>query len=198
MNKSVQKYIAENLSTILKILSIYVIGVIIGIILFVFTDIKTEYVDIVKNIFEQTKQENFEGINVIANGIKNNFFFIGILYLSMLTIISPIILSAVILLKAIVTGIYSCTIFCIFGMIKGILVFLLNVVLPVILALMGYVVICTNIICIFNSINTGEKIPLKEVLKQIYWLVISVSLIVFSSVIEQLTTGVVFNLYMNI
>ena len=198
MNKNIQKYVAENISIISKILLFYVSGVIIGIILFVFTDIKAEYIDIVKNILEQTKQENFESINVIANGLKNNLFFIGIIYSSIITIISPLIIITIIVLKAIVTGIYVCTLFSIFGILKGLGVIILNVLLPLLLSLTGFIIISTNAINIFKDINLGNKIGIKEAIKQGYWFIISFSLISFSIVVEQLTSGLVISIYSKI
>lgn len=198
MNKNIQKYVAENISIISKILLFYVSGVILGIILFVFTDIKAEYIDIVKNILEQTKQENFQSINVIANGLKNNLFFIGIIYSSIITIISPLIIMTIIVLKAIVTGIYVCTLFSIFGILKGLGVIILNVLLPLILSLTGFIIISTNAINIFKDINLGNKIGIKETIKQGYWFIISFSLISFSIVVEQLTSGLVISIYSKI
>ena len=198
MNKNIQKYVAENISIISKILLFYVSGVILGIILFIFTDIKAEYIDIVKNILEQTKQENFQSINVIANGLKNNLFFIGIIYSSIITIISPLIIMTIIVLKAIVTGIYVCTLFSIFGILKGLGVIILNVLLPLILSLTGFIIISTNAINIFKDINLGNKIRIKETIKQGYWFIISFSLISFSIVVEQLTSGLVISIYSKI
>lgn len=198
MNKNIQKYVAENISIISKILLFYVSGVILGIILFIFTDIKAEYIDIVKNILEQTKQENFESINVIANGLKNNLFFIGIIYSSIITIISPLIIMTIIVLKAIVTGIYVCTLFSIFGILKGLGVIILNVLLPLLLSLTGFIIISTNTINIFKDINLGNKIGIKEAIKQGYWFIISFSLISFSIVVEQLTSGLVISIYSKI
>lgn len=198
MNKNIQKYVAENISIISKILLFYVSGVILGIILFVFTDIKAEYIDIVKNILEQTKQENFQSINVIANGLKNNLFFIGIIYSSIITIISPLIIMTIIVLKAIVTGIYVCTLFSIFGILKGLGVIILNVLLPLLLSLTGFIIISTNAINIFKDINLGNKIGIKESIKQGYWFIISFSLISFSIVVEQLTSGLVISIYSKI
>lgn len=198
MNKNIQKYVAENISIISKILLFYVLGVILGTILFIFTDIKAEYIDIVKNILEQTKQENFESINVIANGLKNNLFFIGIIYSSIITIISPLIIMTIIVLKAIVTGIYVCTLFSIFGILKGLGVIILNVLLPLLLSLTGFIIISTNAINIFKDINLGNKIGIKEAIKQGYWFIISFSLISFSIVVEQLTSGLVISIYSKI
>ncbi len=197
MNKNIQKYIAENFSTIIKILVVYALGVIIGVVLFNFQSVKNEYIDVMRNILDMTKQENFEGINIIANGLKNNIIFISLLHLSLLTFIAPMLVLLFVILKAIVTGIYIATLFSIFGFLKGIATVFLGIVLPLFLSLMGYVVICTNIIRIFSSIRNGN-FELKDIVKYIYWFIISFSLISFSLVIEQLMTSVILNIYSNI
>ena len=179
MSNSIQKYIRENISTILKILFIYFIGVAVGIIIFIFTDIKTEYINIVSGVFEGVKSDNFEGINIIANGIKNNIVYIGILYFSLITIIAPLIICFFVFLKAIVTGIYLCTLYSVFGVFNGILVSLISVIIPNIFSLIGYIIICTNVINLFKLIFQGEKVDIKQVLKHLYFLLISISLISF-------------------
>ena len=198
MSNSIQKYIRENISIILKILFIYFIGVAVGIIIFIFTDIKTEYINIVSGVFEGVKSDNFEGINVIANGIKNNIIYIGILYFSLITIIAPLIICFFVFLKAIVTGIYLCTLYSDFGVFNGILVTLISVIIPNIFSLIGYIIICTNVINLFKLISQGEKVDIKQVLKHLYFLLISISLISFSIVLEQLMTGVSLKIYTNI
>ena len=198
MSNSIQKYIRENMSIILKILVIYLIGIAIGILLFVFTDIKKEYVDIVSGVFEGVKSEDFEGINIIANGIKNNIVYIGILYFSLITIIAPLIICLFVILKAIVTGIYICTLYSVFGIFNGILVSIVSVIIPTFFSLIGYVIICTNIINLFKLISQGEKADIKQLLKHFYFLLISVSLISFSIVLEQLMTGISLKIYTNI
>lgn len=198
MNKSIQKYICQNIGTIAKVLIVYAIGIVVGIVLFYATDIKQEYVDIVKGVFDTTKQENFKSINIIANGIKNNTFYIVLLYSTLLTIIAPLLVCLFVIVKAIITGIYMCTIFCVFGLGKGFLATILGVIIPLIISLAGYIIICTNIINMFNSMSNGNKLELKDIIKQLYWLVISFSLISFSIVIEQLMTSVIFNMYKQI
>lgn len=198
MSNSIQKYIRENMSIILKILVIYLIGIAIGILLFVFTDIKKEYVDIVSGVFEGVKSEDFEGINIIANGIRNNIVYIGILYFSLITIIAPLIICFFVILKAIVTGIYICTLYSVFGIFNGILVSIVSVIIPTFFSLVGYVIICTNIINLFKLISQGEKADIKQLLKHFYFLLISVSLISFSIVLEQLMTGISLKIYTNI
>ncbi len=198
MSNSIQKYIRENISTILKILFIYFIGVAVGIIIFIFTDIKTEYINIVSGVFEGVKSDNFEGINVIANGIKNNIIYIGILYFSLITIIAPLIICFFVFLKAIVTGIYLCTLYSVFGVFNGILVSLISVIIPNIFSLIGYIIICTNVINLFKLIFQGEKADIRQIIVHIYYLLISISLISFSIVLEQLMTGVSLKIYTNI
>lgn len=197
MSKGIQKYIRENMSVITKILAVYIIGLVAGIVLFIFTDIKNDYVNIITGILDTTKQENFEGINIITNGIKNNTIYIAILYFSLITIISPLIICFMVILKAIVTGVYVCSIFSIFGFLKGIAVSFLSTILPVFFSLIGYIILCNNIISLFKTISKGEKIEVKQIIMHIYYLIISISLISFSIVIEQLMTGVSLSIYSN-
>lgn len=195
MNKSIQKYIVENIHTILKLLIIYFIGIAIGIILFNLSGIKTDYVDIVRNVFDSVNQENFKSINVILNGIKNNALFIGLLYLSLITLIAPIAVCVLLMLKAIITGIYICCLFSVLGIGNGLIAVFLSVILPLLFTLLAYIFISTNIINLYISFTSDGKIEIKDILKNIYWLIISFSLISFSLVLEQAMTGIIFNLY---
>lgn len=195
MNKSIQKYIVENLHTILKLLIIYAIGIAIGIILFNLSGIKTDYVDIVRNVFDSVNQENFKSINVILNGLKNNALFIGLLYLSLITLIAPIVVCVLLMLKAIITGIYICCLFSVLGIGNGLIAVFLSVILPLLFTLSAYIFISTNIINLYISFTSDGKIEIKDILKNIYWLIISFSLISLSVVLEQVMTGIIFNLY---
>ena len=195
MNKSIQKYIVENLHTILKLLIIYAIGIAIGIILFNLSGIKTDYVDIVRNVFDSVNEENFKSINVILNGIKNNALFIGLLYLSLITLIAPIAVCVLLMLKAIITGIYICCLFSVLGIGNGLIAVFLSVILPLLFTLLAYIFISTNIINLYISFTSDGKIEIKDIIKNIYWLIISFSLISFSLVLEQAMTGIIFNLY---
>lgn len=195
MNKSIQKYIVENIHTILKLLIIYFIGIAIGIILFNLSGIKTDYVDIVRNVFDSVNEENFKSINVILNGIKNNALFIGLLYLSLITLIAPIAVCVLLMLKAIITGIYICCLFSVLGIGNGLIAVFLSVILPLLFTLLAYIFISTNIINLYISFTSDGKIEIKDIIKNIYWLIISFSLISFSLVLEQAMTGIIFNLY---
>lgn len=195
MNKSIQKYIVENIHTILKLLIIYFIGIAIGIILFNLSGIKTDYVDIVRNVFDSVNEENFKSINVILNGIKNNALFIGLLYLSLITLIAPIVVCVLLMLKAIITGIYICCLFSVLGIGNGLIAVFLSVILPLLFTLLAYIFISTNIINLYISFTSDGKIEIKDIIKNIYWLIISFSLISFSLVLEQAMTGIIFNLY---
>ena len=195
MNKSIQKYIVENLHTILKLLIIYAIGIVIGIILFNLSSIKTDYVDIVKNVFDSVNEENFKSINVILNGLKNNILFISLLYLSLITLIAPIVVCVLMMLKAVITGIYICCLFSVLGIGNGLIAVFLSVILPLLFTLSAYIFISTNIINLYISFTSDGKIEIKDILKNIYWLIISFSLISLSVVLEQVMTGIIFNLY---
>lgn len=198
MSRSIQKYIRENFGTIIKILGVYLVGIIIGIILFCFTDVKKEYTTIVTGILDNAKLENFEGINIISNGIRNNTLYILLLYLSSITFVAPLIICLMIILKAIVTGIYICTLFSIFGFFKGIAVVFVSVLLPISFSLCGYICICINVFSMFKSLFSSQGIKATNVLKHMYFLIIAISLISFSIVIEQLMTRVTLGIYIDL
>ena len=198
MNKIIQKYIRENISLLVTIGIIYLVGIAIGIIIYSFTNTGNEYAEVVRKIFDQTKQDNFVKINIISNGIRNNLVYIAILYFSLITVVAPIIVCMLIVVKAMVTGVYMCTIFSIFGTFKGILVNILNVIIPNIFSLMGYIIICINIIEIFKNITQSEKIDIKFMAKLVYCFIIALSLISFAIVFEQLTISTCLSIYNNI
>ena len=99
------------------------------------------------------------------------------------------------MLKAIITGIYICCLFSVFGVGSGLIAVFLSVILPLIFTLSAYIFISNNIINIYISFTSDGKIEFKDIIKNIYWLIISFSLISFSLVLEQAMTGIIFNLY---
>jgi len=195
MNKKIQKYISENISIIIKLVSIYAIGIVIGVIFFKISGMKQDYIKVVQDIFNSTKEENFKGINLIYNGIKNNVVIFATLYLSLLTIIAPFIIGIIIMLKGAMLGIYTCIIFNVFGFGKGLIVTILTILLPNLLSLLAYIFSSTNIISFFKKLAGGETIGVGLIIKQVYWCVLSLSLLCLSVVVEQLISGIILRLY---
>ncbi len=188
-----QKYITQNISVIFKICLVFCIGIVLGIMIYNFADY--EYTEIIQNIFEQSKQENFDGINVLVNGMKNNVIYIILLHISLLCIFTPFVVFFLLVLKSISVGIYICTLFSVFGISKGLIVVFVGAILPNIVSLMGYILICTNILNIYNDSINGVKMEFSKWMQKLYLLVIAFSLLSFSLVIEQLASSVMLNMY---
>lgn len=174
------------------------LGVLIGVVLFCFTDVNKEYTTIVADVLDNAKLAKFEGINIISNGIRNNGLYILLLYLSSITFVAPLIIGLMVLLKAIVTGIYACTLFSIFGFFKGIAAVFVSVIIPVTFSLCGYICICINVLSMFKALFSSQNIKAGNVIKHVYFLVIAISLISFSIVVEQLMTKVTLGLYIDL
>lgn len=195
MSKNIQKYLYDNLGSIIKLLVIFGMGIVIG--LFVF-NINGEYKEAVKQVFESTKSENFDGINVILNGIKNNGIILLVMYMSLFTYISPAICSSLIFLKGCILSIYSCALIYILGMGKGILFAFLTNIFPSIFSLIAYMLITINICDIFKNLKNFKGINLSIIIKDIYILLIAVSLICFSLVLEQAFSECMIGMYCKI
>ncbi len=198
MSKSIEKYIRENIGTITKLLIIYLVGIIVGIVLCVVTNVENEYASMLTGVLENIKLSNYEGINIIANGIRNNAIFILFIYLSTITFIAPLLIVLFVISKAILTGVYICTLFKIFGILKGIVVVFTSVIIPLIFSLSGYIGLCTNVLSMFKLVYSGEKIYIKSILKHVYFLVVFISLICFSLVLEQFITRLTLSIYIDI
>lgn len=188
-----KRYIQDNINIILKFSLVCITGIVLGIVMYKFAD--KSYVDIIKNIFEQSKSEDFNGITVLVKGMKNNSIYILLCYMSLFCIYTPFVLLFLLLLKCASIGIYICSIFNLFGFSKGALCALVGVVLPNLFSLFGYILICTNIIDIYENMKNGIRIKLSHGLNYIYIFVISMSLISFSIVIEQLSSNIMLSLY---
>lgn len=188
-----KRYIQDNINIILKFSLVCITGIVLGIVMYKFAD--KSYVDIIKNIFEQSKSEDFNGITVLVKGMKNNSIYILLCYMSLFCIYTPFVLLFLLLLKCASIGIYICSIFNLFGFSKGALCALVGVVLPNLFSLFGYILICTNILNVYQRIREGIKFKLFNGINSIYIFLISISLISFSLVVEQLSSSIMLNLY---
>lgn len=197
MKKYLMNYIKENL----KVLSVFIIciliGVISGIIVYVFSvnGTKEELKSVIVNTLEISKQDNFEGINVIKNGITTNLILIFLLYFSTITLISPFIISVLNFIKGFSIGIYIPIIFAIFGISKGMLVIILLILIPNIFYIPAYVFLSTNALNLhFNIINkNGSKVSI--LIKQIIYIIAAFSFILLSVILEQIFSTNIINIY---
>lgn len=156
--------------------------------------VKTELINTMKSTLDLTKQENFQGINIIKNGMISNIILTLIIYLISLTLISPYLISILSITKGFAIGIYIPTLFRIFNFGNGILAMILLIIIPNLVYIPSYVYMCTNSINFnYNLINGENKMSL--VVKEIIKIVVGFSLMFLGVILEQFTSLGVISIY---
>lgn len=195
----VKDYIRDNFKSIIVLLSCIIIGLVSGIIVFQFMPdgTKNELIQTLNKTLSYTKQENFQGINVIKNGMMSNFILIFILYFSAVTLISHGLVCITNIFKGFAIGLYIPTLFQIFGLGNGILALFLLVIIPNIIYVPAFIYLSINSLNFHYKLielkNKGSKLGLT--ITEIYKLILGFSVISLSIIIEQLLSVFVINIY---
>lgn len=199
MKKYLKEYIYENLKSIIIILAFIIIGLVVGIISFNISneDIKTEIISTVRNTLDISKNENFEGINILFNSIGTNLFVISIIYFSAITLIPKIIINIVSFFKGISLGLYIPILFYIFSIGDGILSLIFLIILPNIIYIAAYIYMCNNSILFHNKV-IEHGIKLSIVCVEFFKIVITLALFIASVILEQIGIFVVINNYITL
>lgn len=196
MKKKIIEYIGENIKSIIIILGCIVIGIVVGIFLYqvISSGIKNDLVQTMKNTLELTKGENFEGINIIKNGMISNLILVAVIYAMSLTLISPYLISMLSFLKGLAIGMYIPTLFNIFGVSKGILAVLLLTIIPNLIYIPSYIYLSVNSIKFHFSLLTNES---KMIIftKEFFKVILGFSIMFLGVILEQLTSYWVILLY---
>lgn len=194
MKNYLRNYIYENIKVISIILLCVAIGIIIGSLVFNYSNenIKNQIINISKNTLDIAKNENFEGINVLLNGIKTNIPVIIFIYFSAITFIPMFLINITSFIKGISIGIYASILLSLFGVTKGIFFSLLVIFIPNVIYIMAYIFICNNSLILHNKfMENGIKIY--DVIFEIVRIVIGFSTIFLSVILEQITLGIAVN-----
>lgn len=201
MKRYLLNYINENIRSIVIFSALILIGILVGIIslnLLSQTN-KVEMINSVKGTLDLSKQADFNGINVLKNGLTLNLFIISIIVLAVFTLIAPIIICIIYVLKGFSLGLYIAIIYSIFGFLNGSLVLLLAVIIPNIIYLPSLIYIGVNAINFHYEINPEKNVSYtKSIVKHSYQLLISIAIIIVSIVIEQSLSPVIFSIYSKI
>ncbi len=199
MRKYITEYVEKNIKGLSIILMCLIAGIFIGIFAFQFLEqsIKNDIISAMKSTLDSTKQNNFEGINVIKNGIVSNSIITGIIYVSAITLVAPFIVCMLNVFKGFSIGIYVCTMINIFGLGKGLLCILLIVVIPSIMYIPSFIYLCINSInfhyAIIEENNKSSKIGL--LIKESYMILIGFSVMFLAVILEQFLSNVVVSIY---
>ncbi len=199
MKEYLLNYIKTNFRTIKTLLICLIIGVVAGIVIYQLIDenIKSELINNVNSTLSIAKGEGFEGINVLKNGILSNILMSIIIYISSITLISPVCICVLNVIKGLSVGIYISTIFAVFGIGSGILATILIIVLPNLIYIPAHIYMCTNSINFHYLIidKSSKESFLKEMIKESYRFIIAFSLMILSVLIEQFSAFGIITLY---
>ncbi len=197
MKEYLKVYVEENYKIIKIIGMCFLIGLVVGVIFFGFVNdgIKNEFIGSLKNTLDLSKNNNFESINIIKNGIVANFILLFIIYFCSITLIAPILICMVTFFKSFSIGIYIPIIFNVFGASKGIIVTLLLVVLPNLLYIPAFIFSSTNAIKFHYSLFEKKETGLLfNLMRELMYIFIAFSIIILSVVVEQLVSLNVINM----
>ena len=198
MKKYLINYIRENFK-IFKAISVFIIiGIIIGIFLFNFlpNDIIDNIISSSKATLNLAKENNFEKTNIILNGTINNLILLSIIYISSLLIIAEQTSLLISTVKGLSIGFYAVNLINIFGIKNGIISILCLIIVPNIIYLPTFIFTLINSIN-FHYITVREKFNISYLIKEVYNLIISISLIFLSVILEQTMCNIVINLWKN-
>lgn len=199
MKEYINRYIRGNFKKIYMIAAAIFIGLIVGIFIYNFSGMenKESICATIKDTLDITTQENFQGINVIKNGMISNLLICFIIYFSSITLVCPYIVIIINFIKGMSIGVYLSSIFAIFGVGNGILTIFLLIILPNIIYIPVFIYLSTNSINFHNEIikveSKGNKLSL--LIKESIYLFITFSIMSLSTIIEQLCSMGVINIY---
>ena len=199
LKRVLKEYIKQNYTDIITVVWLLIIGVLIGIGIWMFidADIKEVFTTSVKEVLDISKSETYIKTNIILNGISKEIIMIIILTILALTLFGKWLIYFLTVLKGVAITIYSAIIFNTFGFGWGILVELLLVVLVNMIYIPAFIyLVITFLELNFNlfkaKINnlSGLKIA------SIFVKVCMCFLVIFSSIVlEQIASNIVLKIY---
>lgn len=200
MFNCIKEYVNDNFKSIVVLLFCIIIGLVVGIVIYQLAseDIKLELTKTLNQTLEETKKENFQGINVIKNGMISNIILIAIIYFSSITLISFGIVSGVNLFKGVAIGLYIPTLFQVFGFGNGILALFLLVIVPNIIYIPAFIYISVNSLKLnYNILDKNISNNISLIFKEGCKLIMGFSVIALSVIIEQFLCFGVIKMYIN-
>lgn len=194
-----KEYYISNKHDILMVISLILIGIIIGGMLYIFSGsvVKDIAIAEVKEVFEISKAETYVKTNIVLNGIKADVILICVLFFFTLTLFGKYLIYFVMLLKGVALSIYTIILMNIFGPLWGSLVVFMLVILVNLIYLPALIYITVAFLGVnfnlfkarINSLNAGN-------ITKVVLAVILSFMVMFSSVIvEQIVSSVVLNIY---
>ncbi len=198
LKKWIKEYITINKRDILIVVGLLLLGVVIGIGVYVFSseEVKQIVITSVRQVLDISKKDTYVKTNIIKNGIKTNLITICLLATLSVMLFGKYVIYCLTILKGAAIAVYTLVIFNIFGALWGIVVTLLLVILINILYIPAFIYLVIS----FLELNFNIfKVKLNANGYGVYKLLLAIficSILMFSSVIvEQIAGNVVLNIY---
>lgn len=196
LKKYLESYIRENKVDILIVITLLLIGLVIGagIYFCVRDNVKLEAIDSIKQVLDISKEETYVKTNIILNGVKRDLLLIGILTILSVTLFGKWIIYFITVLKGVSIYIYVTLLFNIFGVWWGLLINLLLVILVNLIYIPAFIYLIVNYLVVnFNIFKA--KVNAGSIYKTVLSVLSSFVLMISSNVIEQIASTVVLNIY---
>jgi len=202
VKKWLKEYINKNIYDILIVLVMLVIGLTVGIGIFIFApeSSKDLLITSAKSIFEISKEDAYIKTNIVLNGVQMNAILLLILLISSLTLFGKYIIEFIVILKGMAISIYAIVLFKIFGFGYGLLTIFMLVILVNLIYIPAFIYLTVTFLEInFNIFKT--KISNTTILEKVSVLgkVTVAFMVIFSSVVvEQIMSSIVLNIFLKI
>ncbi len=199
MKNYVRGYILENYKMLIMFVIFLIIGIVAGIVGYQMLDIttKTELINSIKSTLEISKEQNFEGFNIIKNGMISNILLMIVIYFTAVTLICPYLLGILNVSKGFAIGIYIPTLLSLFGVKNGALAIILMVILPNLMYIPSFIYSCVNSCNISREIISSNK-KISIFVSEVIRAAIAFSIIFVGIIIEQMTSTYIISLYSTI
>jgi len=196
MKKYLINYIEDNKSKIKTIIIFIIVGIVLGILYFnvIALETKDELISSIKDVLNLSKEGNFEKLNIIINSSVTNLIIFLSIYISSLVIVAPCIISIISTLKGISIGFYMLTLLQIFGIKNGIIAILILIVIPSIVYIPTFIYMLIDSIKFHYNIF-DKNLNFSILVKELYHIIMVISLIFLSIILEQSMSSVVINIW---
>jgi hypothetical protein len=199
IKKWLKNYIIDNKYEVLLFSTLFLIGVVVGIMTYIFAgdEVRRVSMEAVTGVLDLSSKEEFLKSNIIMDGLKSNIILIGILILMSITLFGRWGIYIIMMLKGISIGLYTAVIFNVFGIWWGIVVNLLLVVLVNVVYVPAIIYLCI----VLNNLNfdafrtRNDGLTSKQLFGVIGSILFSFILIFSSIILEQIFSTIVLNIY---
>lgn len=199
LKKWLKEYIQINKREILIVVGLLLLGIIIGVGVYIFStnQLKELAITNIKGVLDISKSDTYVKANIIANGIKANLLLILVLSILSVTLFGKLGIYIILLLKGASLSLYTIFLFNIFGVFWGAITTFLLVVLVNILYIPALIYLVVSFLELnFNVFKTRINNINLSLTYKILLIVFVAFVIMFSSIVlEQIASNVVLNIY---